>query len=142
MKKYHSHIQLIEKYLTKHPKMYLLRQLFTLTTNFNYTFVCFSKNRIYICKNIIQSIKELYHNSRKLEAVLTQCDVLSKRGRSARYSYNVYDTQGKPFMLRVNGKRDYFYLYNGLGDVTSLVDSSNKVVVRYQYNRWRKVTST
>ena len=29
----------------------------------------------------------------------------------------VYDTQGKPFMLRVNGKTDYFYLYNGLGDV-------------------------
>ena len=73
---------------------------------------------------------------------MTQCDVLSKRGRSARYSYNVYDTQGKPFMLRVNGKTDYFYLYNGLGDVTSLVDSSNQVVVRYQYNSWGKVTST
>ncbi len=29
----------------------------------------------------------------------------------------VYDTQGKPFMLRLNGKTDYFYLYNGLGDV-------------------------
>ena len=73
---------------------------------------------------------------------MTQCDVLSKRGRSARYSYNVYDTQGKPFMLRVNGKTDYFYLYNDLGDVTSLVDSSNQVVVRYQYNSWGKVTST
>ena len=73
---------------------------------------------------------------------MTQCDVLSKRGRSARYSYNVYDTHGKPFMLRVNGKTDYFYLYNGLGDVTSLVDSSNQVVVRYQYNSWGKVTST
>ena len=73
---------------------------------------------------------------------MTQCDVLSKRGRSARYSYNVYDTQGKPFMLRVNGKTDYFYLYNNLGDVTSLVDSSNQVVVRYQYNSWGKVTST
>ena len=73
---------------------------------------------------------------------MTQCDVLSKRGRSARYSYNVYDTQGKPFMLRVNGKTDYFYLYNGLGDVTGLVDSSNQVVVRYQYNSWGKVTST
>ena len=45
-------------------------------------------------------------------------------------------------MLRVNGKRDYFYLYNGLGDVTGLVDSSNQVVVRYQYNSWGKVTST
>ena len=54
----------------------------------------------------------------------------------------VYDTQGKPFMLRMNGKTDYFYLYNGLGDITSLVDSSNQVVVRYQYNSWGKVTST
>ena len=48
--------------------------------------------------------------------------------------------QGKPFMLRVNGKTDYFYLYNGLGDVVGLVDSSNQVVVRYQYNSWGKVT--
>ena len=54
----------------------------------------------------------------------------------------VYDTQGKPFMLRMNGKMDYFYLYNGLGDITGLVDSSNQVVVRYQYNSWGKVTST
>ena len=54
----------------------------------------------------------------------------------------VYDTQGKPFMLRVNGKTDYFYLYNGLGDIPGLVDSSNQVVVRYQYNSWGKVTST
>ena len=54
----------------------------------------------------------------------------------------VYDTQGKPFMLRVNGKTDYFYLYNGLGDVVGLIDSSNKVVVRYQYNSWGKVTSS
>ena len=54
----------------------------------------------------------------------------------------VYDTQGKPFMLRMNGKTDYFYLYNGLGDITGLVDSGNQVVVRYQYNSWGKVTST
>ena len=54
----------------------------------------------------------------------------------------VYDAEGKPFMLRLNGKTDYFYLYNGLGDVTGLVDSSNQVVVRYQYNSWGKVTST
>ena len=54
----------------------------------------------------------------------------------------VYDAEGKPFMLRFNGKTDYFYLYNGLGDITGLVDSSNKVVVRYQYNSWGKVTST
>ena len=48
-------------------KMYLLRQLFTLTTNFNYTSVCFSKNRIYICKNIIQSIKDYIITPEKLE---------------------------------------------------------------------------
>ena len=41
----------------------------------------------------------------------------------------VYDAEGKPFMLRLNGKTDYFYLYNGLGDVVGLVDSSNQVVV-------------
>ena len=54
----------------------------------------------------------------------------------------VYDAEGKPFMLRLNGKTDYFYLYNGLGDVVGLIDSSNKVVVRYQYNSWGKVTSS
>ena len=54
----------------------------------------------------------------------------------------VYDAEGKPFLLRFNGKTDYFYLYNGLGDVVGLVDSSNQVVVRYQYNSWGKVTST
>ena len=54
----------------------------------------------------------------------------------------VYDAEGKPFLLRLNGKTDYFYLYNGLGDVVGLVDSSNKVVVRYQYNSWGKVTSS
>ena len=54
----------------------------------------------------------------------------------------VYDAEGKPFLLRLNGKTDYFYLYNGLGDVVGLVDSSNKVVVRYQYNSRGKVTSS
>ena len=54
----------------------------------------------------------------------------------------VYDAEGKPFLLRLNGKTDYFYLYNGLGDVVGLVDNSNQVVVRYQYNSWGKVTST
>ena len=54
----------------------------------------------------------------------------------------VYDAEGKPFLLRLNGKTDYFYLYNGLGDVVGLIDSSNKVVVRYQYSSWGKVTSS
>ena len=54
----------------------------------------------------------------------------------------VYDAEGEPLLLRFNGKTDYFYLYNGLGDVVGLVDSSNQVVVRYQYNSWGKVTST
>ena len=54
----------------------------------------------------------------------------------------VYDAEGKPFLLRLNGKTDYFYLYNGLGDIVGLIDSSNKVVVRYQYDSWGKVTSS
>ena len=54
----------------------------------------------------------------------------------------VYDAEGRPFLLRLNGKTDYFYLYNSLGDVVGLIDSSNKVVVRYQYNSWGKVTSS
>ena len=54
----------------------------------------------------------------------------------------VYDAEGKPFLLRFNGKTDYFYLYNGLGDIVGLIDSSNKVVVRYQYDSWGKVTSS
>ena len=54
----------------------------------------------------------------------------------------VYDAEGKPFLLRLNGKTDYFYLYNGLGDVVGLIDSSNKVVVRYQYSSCGKVTSS
>ena len=54
----------------------------------------------------------------------------------------VYDAEGRPFLLRLNGKTDYFYLYNSLGDVVGLIDSSNKVVVRYQYNSCGKVTSS
>ena len=54
----------------------------------------------------------------------------------------VYDAEGEPLLLRFNGKTDYFYLYNGLGDIVGLIDSSNKVVVRYQYNSCGKVTSS
>ena len=54
----------------------------------------------------------------------------------------VYDAEGEPLLLRFNGKTDYFYLYNGLGDIVGLIDSSNKVVVRYQYDSWGKVTSS
>lgn len=54
----------------------------------------------------------------------------------------LYDAEGKPFLLRLNGTTDYFYLYNGLGDVVGLVDRNNQVVVRYQYDSWGKVTST
>ena len=42
----------------------------------------------------------------------------------------VYDAEGEPLLLRFNGKTDYFYLYNGLGDI------------RYQYDSWGKVTSS
>ena len=43
----------------------------------------------------------------------------------------VYDAFGKPFLLRLNGTYDYYYLYNGQGDVTGLIDSSNAVVVQF-----------
>ena len=80
-----------------------------------------------------------YYNGNVLSGLVRRAVGSTGAGTTVQF---VYDTQGKPFMLRLNGKTDYFYLYNGLGDVTGLVDSSNQVVVRYQYNSWGKVTST
>ncbi|MCB7127547.1 hypothetical protein LIZ53_15420 [Lachnoclostridium sp. 210928-DFI.6.3] len=80
-----------------------------------------------------------YYNGNVLSGLVRRAVGSTGVGTTVQF---VYDTQGKPFMLRLNGKTDYFYLYNGLGDVTGLVDSSNQVVVRYQYNSWGKVTST
>ena len=80
-----------------------------------------------------------YYNGNVLSGLVRRAAGSTGVGTTVQF---VYDTQGKPFMLRLNGKTDYFYLYNGLGDVTGLVDSSNQVVVRYQYNSWGKVTST
>ena len=80
-----------------------------------------------------------YYNGNVLSGLVKRAAGSTGAGTTVQF---VYDTQGKPFMLRLNGKTDYFYLYNGLGDVTGLVDSSNQVVVRYQYNSWGKVTST
>ena len=80
-----------------------------------------------------------YYNGNVLSGLVKRAAGSTGAGTTVQF---VYDTQGKPFMLRLNGKTDYFYLYNGLGDVTGLVDSSNQVVVRYQYNSWGKVTSS
>ena len=80
-----------------------------------------------------------YYNGNVLSGLVRRAVGSTGVGTTVQF---VYDTQGKPFMLRLNGKTDYFYLYNGLGDVVGLIDSSNKVVVRYQYNSWGKVTST
>ena len=80
-----------------------------------------------------------YYNGNVLSGLVRRAVGSTGVGTTVQF---VYDTQGKPFMLRLNGKTDYFYLYNGLGDITGLVDSSNQVVVRYQYNSWGKVTST
>ena len=80
-----------------------------------------------------------YYNGNVLSGLVRRAAGSTGVGTTVQF---VYDTQGKPFMLRLNGKTDYFYLYNGLGDVIGLVDSSNQVVVRYQYNSWGKVTST
>ena len=80
-----------------------------------------------------------YYNGNVLSGLVRRAVGSTGVGTTVQF---VYDTQGKPFMLRLNGKTDYFYLYNGLGDVVGLIDSSNKVVVRYQYNSWGKVTSS
>ncbi|MFR3258247.1 MAG: RHS repeat-associated core domain-containing protein [Lachnospiraceae bacterium] len=80
-----------------------------------------------------------YYNGNVLSGLVKRAAGSTGAGTTVQF---VYDTQGKPFMLRVNGKTDYFYLYNGLGDVVGLIDSSNKVVVRYQYNSWGKATSS
>ena len=85
------------------------------------------------------NITTYYYNGNVLSGLVRRAAGSTGAGTTVQF---VYDTQGKPFMLRLNGKTDYFYLYNGLGDVTGLVDSSNQVVVRYQYNSWGKVTST
>ena len=85
------------------------------------------------------NITTYYYNGNVLSGLVRRTVGSTGAGTTVQF---VYDTQGKPFMLRLNGKTDYFYLYNGLGDITGLVDSSNQVVVRYQYNSWGKVTST
>ena len=51
----------------------------------------------------------------------------------------VYDPDGQPFMMRLNGT-DYYYTYNAQGDVVSLIDRSNTRVVEYQYDSWGKPT--
>ena len=58
----------------------------------------------------------------------------------------VYDTEGRPFLMRVYTENnttpaDYYYLYNGQGDVTGLIDSSNSDVVHYSYDNWGKTVS-
>ena len=85
------------------------------------------------------NITTYYYNGNVLSGLVRRIVGSTGAGTTVQF---VYDTQGKPFMLRLNGKTDYFYLYNGLGDITGLVDSINQVVVRYQYNSWGKVTST
>ena len=47
----------------------------------------------------------------------------------------VYDPDGQPFMMRLNGV-DYYYTYNVQGDVVSLIDRSNTRVVEYRYDSW------
>ncbi len=66
-----------------------------------------------------------YYNGNVLSGLVKRAAGSTGAGTTVQF---VYDTQGKPFMLRLNGKTDYFYLYNGLGDITGLVDSSNQVV--------------
>ncbi len=48
---------------------------------------------------------------------------------------------GGLFSLRQNGE-DYFYLYDGKGKVTTVVDSSQQVVATYQHNAFGRLMST
>ncbi len=43
--------------------------------------------------------------------------------------------------MRQNGE-DYFYLYDGKGNVTTVVDSSQQVVATYQHNAFGRLMST
>ncbi|WP_019909195.1 RHS repeat domain-containing protein [Paenibacillus sp. HW567] len=40
-----------------------------------------------------------------------------------------------------NFLKDYYYLYNGHGDVTQIVDTSGKVVNSYSYDEWGNITN-
>ena len=58
----------------------------------------------------------------------------------------VYDTEGRPFLMRVytgnnTTPADYYYLYNGQGDVMGLIDGGNSDVVHYTYDSWGKTVS-
>ncbi len=37
--------------------------------------------------------------------------------------------------------KDYYYLYNGHGDVVQIVDTSGKIVNEYSYDEWGNITS-
>jgi RHS repeat-associated protein len=51
-----------------------------------------------------------------------------------------YDSRGQLVSLKLNGT-PYFYMRNGQGDITGLIDASGAEVVRYTYDSWGKPIS-
>ncbi|MBQ6549880.1 MAG: RHS repeat-associated core domain-containing protein, partial [Lachnospiraceae bacterium] len=83
-----------------------------------------------------QTVTRYYYNGDSLTGLM-------KGNQTVQF---VYDAEGRPFLMRVytanNGTpSDYYYLYNGQGDVTGLIDSSNSTVVHYTYDSWGKTVS-
>ena len=50
----------------------------------------------------------------------------------------LYDEQGVPFAVKLNGTK-YYYQYNLQGDVVGLYDGNGEQVVRYEYSPWGKL---
>lgn len=51
-----------------------------------------------------------------------------------------YDSEGKLLSFNLNGT-EYYYIFNGQGDVIGLLDGSGNQVVSYQYDAWGNSTS-
>ena len=52
-----------------------------------------------------------------------------------------YDGNGNAASVRFNGT-DYYYLYNGQGDVVKLIDGNGATQVEYTYDTWGACTTT
>ena len=54
--------------------------------------------------------------------------------------YYSYDADDKLVSMALNGT-EYFYVRNGQGDITGLIDTAGTPVVGYVYDSWGKVVS-
>ncbi len=63
-----------------------------------------------------------------------------KTGTDAAIYYS-YDASGKLWAIQYGGST-YFYIRNGQGDITRLIDSAGDAVVEYAYDAWGQLLST